>query len=55
MGDFPADGVDVDHVRPLSLGGEDVDSNVQVLCHGCHQLKTRTEFGTLRRGIPATG
>ncbi|MFI8810261.1 MULTISPECIES: HNH endonuclease [unclassified Streptomyces] len=45
MGDFPADGVDVDHVRPLSRGGEDVDSNVQVLCHGCHQLKTATEFG----------
>ncbi|GAA0599824.1 HNH endonuclease signature motif containing protein [Streptomyces crystallinus] len=45
LGDFPADGVDVDHVRPLSLGGEDVDRNVQVLCHGCHGLKTRTEFG----------
>ncbi|MET9950774.1 HNH endonuclease signature motif containing protein [Streptomyces sp. NPDC006339] len=45
LGDFPADGVDVDHVRPLSLGGEDVDSNVQVLCHECHGLKTRTEFG----------
>ncbi|MFB7643684.1 hypothetical protein ACFC0S_36165 [Streptomyces sp. NPDC056084] len=30
---------------PLSLGGENVDSNVQVLCHGCHGLKTRTEFG----------
>ncbi|MFE2747802.1 HNH endonuclease [Streptomyces scopuliridis] len=45
LGDFPADGVDVDHVRPLSLGGEDIDSNVQVLCHGCHQLKTSTEFG----------
>ncbi|MFD7070374.1 HNH endonuclease [Streptomyces sp. NPDC059913] len=45
LGDFPADGVDVDHVRPLALGGEDVDSNVQVLCHGCHQLKTATEFG----------
>nr|WP_248296359.1 HNH endonuclease [Streptomyces sp. S1D4-11] len=34
--EIPADGVDVDHVRPLSLGGEDIDSNVQVLCHGCH-------------------
>ncbi|MEV4976392.1 HNH endonuclease [Streptomyces scopuliridis] len=45
LGDFPADGVDVDHVRPLSLGGEDIDSNVQVLCHGCHQLKTAAEFG----------
>ncbi|MEV6775695.1 HNH endonuclease [Streptomyces syringium] len=48
LGDFPADGVDVDHVRPLSLGGEDVDRNVQVLCRGCHQLKTATEFGVSR-------
>ncbi|MFD4878944.1 hypothetical protein ACFWOB_37040 [Streptomyces sp. NPDC058420] len=32
-------------MRPLSLGGEDVDNNVQVLRHGCHQLKTRSEFG----------
>ncbi|WUH95691.1 HNH endonuclease [Streptomyces sp. NBC_00433] len=44
LGDFPANGVDVDRVRPLSLGGEDVDSNVQVLCRGCHALKTATEF-----------
>ncbi|MGW6768891.1 HNH endonuclease [Streptomyces sp. NPDC055037] len=47
LGDFPADGVDVDHVRPLALGGEDTDSNVQVLCHGCHVVKTRTEFGDI--------
>ncbi|MGW8330143.1 HNH endonuclease [Streptomyces sp. NPDC055897] len=47
LNDFPADGVDVDHVRPLSLGGEDTDSNVQVLCHDCHALKTRTEFGPI--------
>ncbi|MFF2792512.1 HNH endonuclease [Streptomyces sp. NPDC058049] len=37
--------VDVDHVRPQSLGGEDTDSNVQVLCHDCHRLKTREDFG----------
>ncbi|MER5711732.1 HNH endonuclease signature motif containing protein [Streptomyces sp. NPDC002122] len=43
--DFPADGGDVDHVRPLSMGGTDTDGNVQVLCRGCHQLKTSTEFG----------
>ncbi|NEA19186.1 HNH endonuclease [Streptomyces halstedii] len=41
-----AGSVDVDHVRPLSLGGEGVASNVQVLCHGCHALKTSTEFGS---------
>ncbi|MEU8617288.1 HNH endonuclease signature motif containing protein [Streptomyces sp. NPDC048623] len=36
---------DVDHVRPLSMGGTDTDGNVQVLCRGCHGLKTSTEFG----------
>ncbi|UQA97946.1 HNH endonuclease [Streptomyces halobius] len=37
--------MDVDHVRPLSLGGTDTDRNVQVLCRDCHQLKTATESG----------
>lgn len=41
---FPGGGVYLGHVRPLSLGGEDIDSNVQVLCHGCHGLKTRIDF-----------
>ncbi|MFI1521036.1 HNH endonuclease [Kitasatospora cineracea] len=49
MGDFPADAVDVDHVRPLSEGGEDVDSNVQVLCALCHTLKTDAEGKRLAR------
>ncbi|WP_406405296.1 HNH endonuclease [Streptomyces sp. NBC_00879] len=40
-----ADVVDVDHVRPLSLGGEDTDGNVQPLCRGCHLVKTREDFG----------
>ncbi|MER6052952.1 HNH endonuclease signature motif containing protein [Streptomyces sp. NPDC001793] len=35
----------MDHVRPLALGGTDADDNVQVLCRGCHALKTETEFG----------
>jgi 5-methylcytosine-specific restriction protein A len=33
-----------ERVRPLSLGGEDVGSNVQVLCRECHVLKTREDF-----------
>ncbi|MEV7564671.1 HNH endonuclease [Streptomyces tanashiensis] len=44
LDDFPAADMDVDHVRPLSVGGTDTDGNVQVLCRGCHQLKTSTEF-----------
>ncbi|MEV8017150.1 HNH endonuclease signature motif containing protein [Streptomyces sp. NPDC086554] len=47
LGDFPAGGVDVDHVRPLSLGGEDIDSNVQVLCHGCHGLRPGRSSGPI--------
>ncbi|MFD9073659.1 HNH endonuclease [Streptomyces lasiicapitis] len=34
-----------DHVRPLAMGGTDTAGNVQVLCRGCHALKTTTEFG----------
>lgn len=37
--------VDIDHIIPLSRGGEDVDSNVQVLCKLCHKLKTNSDFG----------
>lgn len=37
--------VDVDHIRPIAFGGEDVDGNIQVLCRPCHKAKTRSEFG----------
>ncbi|WP_371591301.1 HNH endonuclease [Streptomyces sp. NBC_00513] len=36
---------DVDHAKPLALGGTDADGTLQVLCRGCHKLKTSTEFG----------
>ncbi|MCB5907701.1 HNH endonuclease [Streptomyces pinistramenti] len=41
----PCSPLGMDHVRPLSRGGEDVDGNVQVLCRECHGRKTATEFG----------
>ncbi|WP_164383887.1 HNH endonuclease signature motif containing protein [Streptomyces sp. OM5714] len=40
---FLATDLAVDHVHALSKGGKDVMSNVQVLCHECHRLKTRSE------------
>ncbi|MEU6964643.1 HNH endonuclease signature motif containing protein [Streptomyces chrestomyceticus] len=49
LGDFPANVVEIDHVRPLAMGGADTDGNVQVLCRGCHGLKTRTEFGSVKK------
>ncbi|MEU9984891.1 HNH endonuclease signature motif containing protein [Streptomyces sp. NPDC050856] len=60
LNDFPTVDVDVDHVRPLSMGGTDTDGNVQVLCRGCHQLKRRRSSGrppsgrsVRRREVPA--
>ncbi|MFD9789584.1 HNH endonuclease [Streptomyces sp. NPDC059070] len=37
--------LDVDHIRPLSRGGEDVSGNCQLLCKPCHKLKTNEDFG----------
>jgi len=33
----------VDHIVPLWEGGEDVDSNRQILCQNCHREKCREE------------
>jgi 5-methylcytosine-specific restriction protein A len=43
-GAFAPSDVEVDHIRPLALGGEDVESNIQTLCIPCHVAKTREEF-----------
>lgn len=37
------DGFEVDHIQPLFKGGEDVESNCQVLCHECHEKKTKRD------------
>lgn len=34
---------EVDHVVPLSEGGHDAPSNLQVLCRRCHREKTGAE------------
>lgn len=34
---------DVDHIVPLNLGGETVESNLQILCVCCHRRKTSLE------------
>ena len=34
-----------DHVKPLALGGEDVDENIRCLCNECHRIRTAEQFG----------
>lgn len=52
-------GFEADHKVPLSQGGRDDDSNLQILCvhnaadgtkTGCHELKTDKDLGRRRAG-----
>jgi len=51
QGKFLPSQVDIDHIRPLYQGGEDVPENLQILCssraghHGCHDVKTDVDAG----------
>lgn len=36
---------EVDHITPLSMGGTDIESNLQALCYDCHKAKTTREAG----------
>ncbi|MEV6399611.1 HNH endonuclease signature motif containing protein [Streptomyces sp. NPDC051907] len=45
LGTYLPSAVDIDHIKPLAKGGEDVDANVQVLCKTCHKVKTAEDFG----------
>jgi 5-methylcytosine-specific restriction protein A len=37
----------VDHILPLSLGGEDIDENTRNLCDPCHEIRTAEQFGRM--------
>lgn len=39
----------VDHIKPLSLGGSDEDSNTRNLCKQCHADVTAEQFGFRKR------
>lgn len=39
----------VDHIKPLHLGGTDDDSNLESICDYCHKAKTKEEQAALDR------
>lgn len=43
--------MEVDHIRPKSLGGRDVYENLQLLHRHCHDVKTRTDGSTNMKGV----
>jgi 5-methylcytosine-specific restriction protein A len=36
---------EIDHVKPLHLGGTDDDDNLMPLCKECHSIKTAKDMG----------
>lgn len=46
--------VDVDHIVPLSWGGEDVPENLQDLCRDCHVRKTAAENASPQHRVLAS-
>ena len=47
---------DLDHITPLTKGGQDVDDNIQMLCHSCNILKgNRLTMSGLRQKLIAMG
>lgn len=35
--------LEVEHITPLSEGGSNDDSNLKLVCHPCHKIKTTAE------------
>lgn len=44
--------VEVDHIKPISKGGDDTRDNLQGLCLDCHEVKTRHDLGLKRKAHP---
>lgn len=44
--------LEIDHIIPLAIGGDDTDDNKQALCPPCHAAKTALEFGLRVTHLP---
>ncbi|WOV93609.1 MAG: HNH endonuclease signature motif containing protein [Candidatus Nitrosoabyssus spongiisocia] len=43
--------LEVDHVKPKSRGGRDVDDNLQLLCGSCNRIKGGRDMKYLRDNL----
>jgi 5-methylcytosine-specific restriction endonuclease McrA len=41
---FPIDIMEVDHIKPISKGGTDQPSNLQLLCPACNRKKNKKTY-----------
>ena len=51
------DRLELDHIKPLNFGGNNLPNNLQILCNSCHKLKTKSEghgnrVGRVSRSYP---
>lgn len=49
LGQGTARPFELDHIVALVNGGQDTEDNLQVLCVGCHEDKTRRDLGYAKR------
>ena len=49
------DGLELDHIRPLSQGGSDTIENCQLLCSACHRQKTNIQRRQRMTRVTADG
>jgi len=47
---FPGEDYEIDHIIALANGGTDEDSNLQLLCEGCHIIKTGGDVSDAAKG-----
>ncbi len=49
--EFPIDEFDIDHIIATARGGQNVDENLQLLCHSCNHIKSNKGMEHLIREI----
>jgi len=52
---FPTDRTEVDHIKPIKLGGKTMESNRQLVHHHCHINKTKEDLKEINKAMREKG